>query len=82
MKHHDQSRQVAANLRALVEKHGITHQALADAVIKANGNAVRRESVSNLLGGKFSPTLNVLFQYLNALNQLAGTGYNLKDIQP
>lgn len=83
MKHHDQSRQVAANLRALCERHDITHQALADAVTnEKTAQPVKRQSVTGLLNGRYSPTLSVLFQYLNAVNEIAGTGYNLKDIQP
>jgi len=81
MKHKEQSRQVSANLRALVEHHGITQQQLADAVRNENtGRNVTRQAVTALLNGKFSPSLDVLFQYLNAVNGLAGTNYTLRDI--
>jgi len=83
MKHKDQSKQVSANLRALVEHHGITQQQLADAVRnEKTGRNVTRQAVTALLNGKFSPSLDVLFQYLNAVNGLAGTDYELKNIQP
>lgn len=83
MKHKGQSRQVSANLRALVEHHGITQQQLADAVRnEKTGRNVTRQAVTALLNGKFSPSLDVLFQYLNAVNGLAGTDYELKNIQP
>lgn len=83
MKHKDQSKAVAANLRCLIERHGITHQQVADAIQnKKTGEPIRRSSVTALLNGRFSPSLDVLFQYLNAVNRLAGGGYELKDIQP
>jgi len=83
MKHKDQSKQVAANLRAIIERHGITQRQLADAVRnEKTGRNVTRQAVTALLNGKFSPSLDVLFQYLNAVNGIAGTNYELKNIQP
>lgn len=83
MKHKDQSRQVSANLRAIIERHGITQQQLADAVRnEKTGRSVTRQAVTALLNGEFSPSLNVLFQYLNAVNGIAKTNYELKNIQP
>lgn len=74
MKHKQQAAQVLTNLKALVEKHGVTHQQLAD-IIK-----IRRQSVTGMLNRRFSPTLDKVFEVLNALNEVAGSDYTLKDI--
>lgn len=76
-----QSTQTLANLRALVEKHGVTHQQLADRIVnETTGAPIRRQSVTGMLNRKFCPTLDSVFQMLNALNEIAGTRYGLKDI--
>ena len=81
MKHKQQSKQTLANLRALVEKHGITHQQLADRITnEKTGQPIRRQSVTGMLNRRFSPTLDTVFQALNALNEVARTAYTLKDI--
>ncbi len=81
MKHKQQSKQALSNLRALVERHGVTHQQLADRIQnEKTGQPIRRVSVTNMLNRRFSPTLDTVFQMLNALNEVAGTGYTLKDI--
>lgn len=81
MKHKYQSKQVAANLRVLVESHGITHQQLADCITnEKTGEPIRRQSVTGMLNGDWSPTLDVLFRYLNAVNEIEGTAYTLEDI--
>ena len=75
MKHKEQSKAALANLRSLVEQHGVTHQQLAD-IIK-----IRRQSVTGMLNRRFSPTLDKVFEVLNALNEVAGTPYTLKDLE-
>jgi len=81
MNHKQQSAQTLANLRALVELHKVTHQQLADRIRnEKTGQAIRRQSVTGMLNRRFSPTLDTVFQTLNALNEVAGTCYTLKDI--
>lgn len=81
MKHKQQAAQVLTNLKALVEKHGVTHQQLADKILnEKTGEPIRRQSVTGMLNRKFSPTLDSVFQMLNALNEVAGTNYILKDV--
>lgn len=82
MKHKQQSKQVLANLRSLVALHGITHQQLADRITnEKTGQSIRRQSVTGMLNRRFSPTLDTVFQALNALNEVAGTGYGLRDLE-
>lgn len=81
MNHVQQSIAALANLRSLVVLHGITHQKLADRIKnEKTGQPIRRQSVTGMLNRRFSPTLDTVFQALNALNEIAGTGYTLKDI--
>lgn len=83
MKHKQQSVEALAKLRALVEKHGITHQELADRIInEKTGQPIRRQSVTGMMNRRFSPTLDTVFQTINALNEVSGTRYGLADIQP
>lgn len=82
MKHKQQSIAALASLRALVERHGVTHQQLADRIKnEKTGQPIKRPSVSGLLNRKFSPTLDTVFQTLNALNEIAGTNYGLEDLK-
>lgn len=82
MKHKEQSKQALSALRALVERHGVTHQQLADRITnEKTGQPIRRPSVSGLLNRRFSPTLDTVFQTLNALNEIAGTNYGLADLK-
>lgn len=82
MNHKQQSIAALANLRALVAKHSFTHQQLADRIQnEKTGQPIRRVSVTNMLNRKFSPTIDTVFQMLNALNEVAGTGYTLKDLE-
>lgn len=81
MRYKQQSIAALANLKALVERHGVTHKQLADRITnEKTGQPIRRQSVTAMLNRKFSPTLDVVFQMLNALNETAGTAYTLKDI--
>lgn len=81
MKHKQQSIAALANLRALVELHKVTHQALANRIQnEKTGQPIRKQSVTGMLNRRFSPTLDTVFQMLNALNEVAGTQYTLKDI--
>lgn len=81
MKHKQQSIAALANLRELVKKHGVTHQQLADRILnETTGVPIRRQSVTGMLNRKFCPTLDSVFQMLNALNEIAGMRYGLKDI--
>ena len=82
MKHKQQSIAALANLRALVERHGVTHQQLADRIKnEKTGQPIRRPSVWGMLNRRFSPTLDTVFQMLNALNEVTGTSYTLKDLE-
>ena len=74
MKHKEQSIAALVNLRALIEREGVTHKEIADRI------GIRRQSVMSMLNRRFSPTLDTVFQALNALNEVAGTGYGLKDL--
>lgn len=73
-KHKQQSIQTLAKLRGLVESHKITHEVLAEKI------GIRRQTVGQVLSGKFHPTLDNLFRYLNAVNDIAGTSYGLADL--
>lgn len=82
MKHKQQSIAALANLKALVEQHGVTHQSLADRIMnEKTGLPIRRPSVTAMLNRKFSPTLDTFFQMLNALNEVAGTSYTLRNLE-
>ena len=80
MKHTDQSkalsRQALANLRAIVERHGITHESLADEL------DIRRQTVGQVLGARFHPTLDNVFRFLEVVNELTEGNYSLRDIDP
>ena len=76
MTHKDKSIATLRNLAALAERHGVTQTAVADIV------GVRQSTVSQVFSARFHPTLDNLFKYLDAVNQVAGTSYNLGDIQP
>ena len=79
MTHKDKSKATLSNLGALAERHrkdGVTQTAVAEIV------GVRQSTVSQVFSARFHPTLDNLFKYLDAVNQIAGTNYNLADIQP
>jgi predicted transcriptional regulator len=71
-----QSQQALLNLAGLVAAHNIRQVELA-----AHLN-VKQPSVSEFLSGKADPRLSTVFNYLNAVNALAGTAYTLADICP
>lgn len=72
--HKQQSIQALAKLRGLVEAQKITHEVLAEKL------GIRRQTVGQVLSGKFHPTLDNLFRYLNAMNELTGMKYGLIDL--
>lgn len=76
MRHKEQSKNVLRNLGDLAEQHGVTQEQIAEKV------GVRQPTVSQVFSARFHPTLDNVFKYLNAVNELAGTEYNLADIQP
>ena len=76
MTHKEKSKATLSNLGALAEQHGVTQTAVAEIV------GVRQSTVSQVFSARFHPTLDNLFKYLDAVNQIAGTNYNLADIQP
>ena len=80
MKHTEQSkalsRQTLANLRAIVERHGITHESLADEL------DIRRQTVGQVLGARFHPTLDNVFRFLEVINELTEGNYSLRDVDP
>lgn len=75
MNHKEQSKAALARLAALAEQHGVSQTAIADVL------GVRPQTVQQVFAGRFHPTLDNVFRYLNALNGLAGTSYTLKDIE-
>lgn len=82
MKHKEQSIEALSALRALVERHGVKHWQLADRIAnEKTGRPIKRPSVTAMLNRSFSPTLDTVFQMLNALNEVAGTNYGLADLK-
>jgi transcriptional regulator with XRE-family HTH domain len=71
MKHKEQSQQALQTLGGLAKKHEITHEQIAELV------GVRRQSISQMLSGKFYPTLDNVFKILNAVNELSGENYDI-----
>jgi predicted transcriptional regulator len=74
MTHKEKSKQALQNLGGLASRHGLTHQQIADKI------GIHRPTVSNLFAGKFHPTLDNVFRVLNAVNELSGEAYALKDL--
>jgi len=70
----EQSQQVAANLRLLAEKHGITPYDLEKVVSMKNQNIYR------VYGGKWSASIETFFEILEGINKISGQSYSLKDI--
>ncbi len=74
MKHKEQSIQALAKLRGLAELHKITNVAIAEHI------GITKQGVGQALAGKYHPTLDNVYRFLNAINELAGTCYGLKDL--
>ncbi len=75
MRHKEQSKQALVKLRGLAEAHGITDVAIAERI------GITKQGVGQALNGKYHPTLDNVFRFLNAVNELAGTQYGLSDLE-
>lgn len=75
MIHKEQSKAALAKLRGLAELHKITNVAIAEQV------GITKQGVGQALAGKYHPTLDNVYRFLNAVNELAGTDYGLKDLE-
>ena len=74
MMHKEKSKQALRNIGGLAKKHNITQDQIAEKL------GVRQQTVSQIFVGRFHPTLDNVFRYLDAINALAGTAYTLVDI--
>ena len=75
MIHKEQSKAALAKLRGLAELHGITNVAIAEKI------GITKQGVGQALAGKYHPTLDNVYRFLNAVNGLAGTNYGLTDLE-
>ena len=75
MRHKEQSKAALAKLRGLAELHGITNVAIAEKI------RITKQGVGQALAGKYHPTLDNVYRFLNAVNELAGADYGLKDLE-
>jgi len=75
----DKSKAVTTNLLALVKQHGISMEALAAAVSAKAGHKVSAKSMYGLFA-RGNPETKNLIRVLEIINEMAGTGYSLKDI--
>lgn len=74
MNHKEKSKQALQNLGGLVKKHNINQSVIAEKL------GIRQGTVSDMLRGKFNPTLDIIVKYLDLINELTGENYSLKDI--
>jgi DNA-binding phage protein len=74
MIHKEQSKAALAKLRGLAEFHGITNVAIAEKI------GITKQGVGQALAGKYHPTLDNVYRFLNAVNELAEKNYGLKDL--
>lgn len=74
MNHKEKSKQALQNLGGLVKKHNIGQSVFAEKF------EIRQGTVSDMLRGKFNPTLDIIVKYLDLINELTGENYSLKDI--
>ena len=74
MKAKQKSQQVALNIRLLAEKHKITPYDLEKVIEMKNQNIYR------VYGGKWSASIETLFEILGGINKISGQSYSLKDI--
>lgn len=74
MKHKEQSIQALAKLRGLAERHKITNVAIAESV------GITKQGVGQALAGRYHPTLDNVYKFLNAINYLSGQNYTLADL--
>ena len=71
MSHKEQSKQALQTLGGLVKSHNIAHNQIAEKI------GISRQAVTQMLSGKFHPTLDNVFRVLNALNELSGQDYDI-----
>lgn len=76
MTHKEKSKAALKKLGSLAARHEIKQQEIADLL------CVRHQTVSQIFVGRFYPTLDTIFKYLEAINAIAGTDYDLNDVQP
>jgi len=74
MNHKEKSKQALRNLGGLAKAHSLTQGQIAEKI------GVRQQTVSQIFVGRFHPTLDNVIRYLDAINELAGTAYTIKDI--
>ena len=74
MKHKEQSIQALAKLRGLAEYHKITNVEIAEQV------GITKQGVGQALAGRYHPSLDNVFKFLNAINFLSGKEYTLADL--
>jgi DNA-binding XRE family transcriptional regulator len=74
MKHKEKSKKALQKLGGLAKHHSINQSDIADLL------NVRQQTVSQVFVGRFNPMLDTVIRYLEAINELAGTEYSLKDI--
>jgi len=60
----------------LMKRHRVTQEQIGEKL------GIRQQSVGAMLKGKFYPTLDTLYKYMQALNEVAGTFYTLANIDP
>ena len=74
MNHKEKSKQALRNLGGLAKAHNITQGQLAEKL------GVRQQTVGQTFNARFHPTLDNVYRYLDAINELAGAAYTLADI--
>lgn len=74
MTHKEKSKQALRKIGGLAKAHNLTQDQIAEKI------GVRQQTVSQIFVARFHPTLDNVIRYLDAINDLAGTAYSLKDI--
>lgn len=70
----DQVRQVCKNLGHLCREAGVRQEDVAERI------GYNQPNLSRLFAGRYSPRGEVIFYVLNAINEIKGTSYSLKDV--
>ncbi|GAB4027347.1 helix-turn-helix domain-containing protein [Spirosoma koreense] len=70
----EQSQSVCRNLSKLATDLRIKQEAIAEKT------GYKQANISRLFSGRYSPRLEIIFTVLNAINELSGKNYTLKDI--
>jgi hypothetical protein len=76
MKHKELSKASLAKLARLARENDIKDVQLAEVL------NIRPQTVGQTMLGKFHPTFDRVFLFLDAINQIAGKNYTLSDIDP